>query len=219
MKTNWKAAIFDFDGTLADSMYVWSKVDEEFLHARGIPVTQEYTDAMRTMYFETAAAYTKETYGLLETPEEIMQIWLELAHREYAESVRFKPGAAALVRKLKDSGCLLAMATSNNPYLLRPCLANNQMEGVFDLICYTSEVGMNKDHPEIYLYTAEKLGVKPEDCVVFEDIIEGICSAKKAGMHTIAVYDPANEAFREELKETAEGFIESYREMLDEFPQ
>ena len=211
-----KAAIFDFDGTLAESMYVWSKVDKDFLTERNIPVTEEYTDKMRGMFFETAAAYTKNTYGLNESVEEIMQVWLDMAHDEYANNVRFKPGAAEYLRQLKNRGYLLGMATSNNPYLLMPCLANNGLEGIFDCICYTSEVGFNKSNPAIYLYTAEKLGVRPENCIVYEDIIEGIESAAGAGMSTVAVYDSMNHKYLDRIKSAADKFIKSYYELLDE---
>lgn len=209
-----KAAIFDFDGTLVDSMYVWSKVDEDFLSERGIMVTKEYTDKMRSMFFETAAVYTKETYGLSESVEEIMQIWLDMAHSEYSGNVRVKPYARQYLEKLKKSGIRLGMATSNNPYLLMPCLDNNKISGMFDCICYTSEVGVNKSNPDIYLYTAEKLGAKPGECVVFEDIIEGIKSSSSVGMKTVAVYDPANEAYTEDLKAFSDLFIYSYEEFL-----
>ena len=120
-----RAAIFDLDGTLVDSMYVWSKVDEDFLTQRGIPVTEEYTDKMRSMFFETAAAYTKDTYGLEESVEEIMQVWLDMAHYEYANNVRAKKGALEFLLSMKEKGIALGMATSNNPYLLKPCLDNN----------------------------------------------------------------------------------------------
>lgn len=209
-----KAAIFDFDGTLVDSMYVWSKVDEDFLSERGIEVTEEYTDKMRSMFFETAAVYTKETYGLSESVEEIMQTWLDMAHSEYSDNVRVKPYARQYLEKLKKSGIRLGMATSNNPYLLMPCLDNNGMSGIFDCICYTSEVGVNKSNPDIYIYAAEKLGVKPDECVVFEDIIEGIKSSSSVGMKTVAVYDPANEAYAEDLKAFSDLFIYSYEELL-----
>ncbi len=212
-----KAAIFDFDGTLADSMYVWSKVDEDFLAQRNIPVTEEYTDKMRGMFFETAAAYTKNTYGLSESVEEIMQIWLDMAHYEYANNVRFKDGAAQYLKLLKNKGYLLGMATSNNPYLLLPCLENNGLDGIFDCICYTSEVGLNKSNPAIYLYTAEKLGVRPENCIVYEDIIEGLESAKSAGMYTVAVYDISNEKYLDRIRNTADKFVKSYNQLLDEY--
>lgn len=212
-----KAAIFDFDGTLADSMYVWSKVDEDFLAQRNIPVTEEYTDKMRGMFFETAAAYTKNTYGLSESVEEIMQIWLDMAHYEYANNVRFKDGAAQYLKLLKNKGYLLGMATSNNPYLLLTCLENNGLDGIFDCICYTSEVGLNKSNPAIYLYTAEKLGVRPENCIVYEDIIEGLESAKSAGMYTVAVYDISNEKYLDRIRNTADKFVKSYNQLLDEY--
>ena len=85
-----KAAIFDFDGTLVNSMYVWEKVDRDFLSARGIEVTEEYTDNVRSMVFETAASYTKSKYKLQESTDEIMNIWLEMARNEYAKNVRAK---------------------------------------------------------------------------------------------------------------------------------
>lgn len=218
MKTDGiKAAIFDLDGTLVDSMYVWRKVDEDFLTARNIPVTDEYTDKMRTMFFETAAAYTKETYSLDESVEEIMQVWLDMAHFEYANCVRTKPGAVAFIRFLREKGMHIGMATSNNPYLLRPCLENNGMHGLFDAVCYTSEVGMNKSNPDIYIYTAEKLGVKPSECIVFEDIPEGIISSSSVGMMTAAVYDPSNEQYVDILKEKSDIFVRSYTKLIDEW--
>lgn len=210
-----KAAIFDLDGTIIDSMYVWAKVDNDFLSQRGIPVTDDYTDKMRSMFFETAAAYTKETYSLHESVEEIMQIWLDMAHFEYASHVRLKSGAKDYLHKLKDNGILLGMATSNNPYLLKPCQENNGLNGVFDIICYTSEVGSNKNNPDIYLYTAEKLGVLPSDCIVFEDIIEGIKSASSVGMKTIAVYDKANDAYLDELNLCSDKLIYDFSELLN----
>ncbi|MBR2177417.1 MAG: HAD family phosphatase [Clostridia bacterium] len=216
---NIKAAIFDLDGTLIDSMYVWEKVDVDFMMQRGIPVSKEYTDIVRSMFFETAAAYTKDKYGLDESVEEIMQTWLDMAHNEYAHHIQAKPYVVEYLKKLKEKSIILGIATSNNPYLLKPCLENNGMNGIFSCICYTSEVGLNKSSPDIYLYTAEKLGVKPEECVVFEDIIEGIKSAKSVGMKTVAVYDSSNDDYMDQIKVTADKFVETYSELLDEMDQ
>ena len=86
--TDFKAAIFDLDGTLIDSMYVWEKVDRDFLTERGIEVTDEYTEAVRGMYFESAARYTIARYGFKESIEQIIQIWLNMARYEYENNVR-----------------------------------------------------------------------------------------------------------------------------------
>ncbi len=209
-----KAAIFDLDGTIIDSMYVWEKVDRDFLTQRGIPVTAEYTEAMRGMFFETAAQYTIEKYGFRESVEEIVQIWLDMARREYEFGVKAKPFVREYLAGLKKENVKIGMATSSNPYLLEPVLKSNGLEKYFDEICYTSEVGKNKANPDIYLYTAKKLGVQPDKCVVFEDIPEGISGAGKAGMRTVAVYDKASEENIEALKKSADKFIMGFDEML-----
>lgn len=213
----WKAAIFDLDGTLIDSMYVWEKVDRDFLTERGIPVTAEYTEAVRGMYFESAARYTIEKYGLKESVEQIIQIWLNMARNEYENNVKLKPFAGELILRMRSQGMKIGMATSSNPYLLEPVLKSNGVEEMFDAVCYTSQAGRNKSFPDVYLYTAERLGVRPQDCIVFEDIIEGIKGANRAGMYTVAVFDKASEENREELERISDRYIEGFMEMVGEF--
>ncbi len=210
-----KAAIFDLDGTIIDSMYVWEKVDRDFLTQRGIPVTKEYTDTVRGMFFETAAQYTIDKYHFTESVEEIVQIWLDMARYEYEKNVKAKPMVHEYLRELKNRRIKIGMATSSNPYLLEPVLCSNALECYFDEICYTSEVGKNKAFPDIYLYTAKKLGVNPQHCVVFEDIPEGICGASKAGMKTVAVFDQASTENITTLKENADKFVMGFDELLE----
>lgn len=208
-----KAAIFDLDGTLIDSMYVWEKVDHDFLTERDIPVTQEYTDNVRCMFFETAAKYTIETYHLSESVEQIVQIWLNMARHEYEYNVKLKNGVYQYLEFLKSKNIKIGIATSSNPYLTEPVLEHNGITRFFDTVCYTSQVGKGKEFPDIYLYTSEKLGVKPSECVVFEDIAEGISSAKTAGMKTIAVYDSTSENQADILKKISDKYIIDFSEM------
>ncbi len=211
-----EAAIFDLDGTLIDSMYVWQKVDTDFLTQRGIPVTKEYTDTVRGMFFETAAEYTRSTYGLCESVEEIVQVWLDMARHEYARHVRLKPHSKEYLEHLRAGGVRIGMATSSNPYLLEPVLKNNGVLECFDAICYTSQVGRNKSFPDIYLYTAKALGVPGGSCVVFEDIPEGIDGANKAGMYTVAVYDEASREHEAYLRKAADRYIHDFSDMMGE---
>lgn len=210
-----KAAIFDLDGTLIDSMYVWEKVDHDFLTERGIPVTQEYIDNVRCMFFETAAKYTIETYNLSESIEQIVQIWLNMARHEYEFNVKLKQGVFQYLEFLKSRNVKIGIATSSNPYLTKPVLEHNGISRFFDTICYTSQVGKGKEFPDIYLYTAEKLGAKPSECVVFEDIVEGIRSAETAGMKTVAVYDSTSENQADILKKIADKYIFDFLELLE----
>lgn len=211
-----KAAIFDADGTIIDSMYVWEKIDRDFLTQRGIPVTQEYSDTVRGMFFRTAAEYTKNKYDLPESVEEIMRIWLEMARHEYEFCVRAKPYVREYLEYLRERKIQIGLATSSDPYLLEPVLKNNGLHEYFDTVCYTSEVGKNKSFPDVYVRTAQKLSVKPEECIVFEDIPEGITGADKAGMYTVAVYDKASAKDSEYLKQKAKKYIFGFSEMLGE---
>ena len=211
-----KAAIFDADGTIIDSMYVWEKVDIDFLTEHGIAVTREYSDAVRGMFFKTAAEYTKNKYGLDESVEEIMQTWLNMARREYESNVRSKPFVREYLEYLRQNDIKIGLATSSDPYLLEPVLTNNGLYEYFDTVCYTSEVGKNKRFPDVYIRTAEKLCVEPEECIVFEDIPEGIEGADKAGMYTVAVYDRASEKDMDYLRKKANKYIFDFSEMLGE---
>ena len=212
-----RAAIFDADGTIIDSMYVWEKVDRDFLTKHGIPVTQEYSDVVKGMFFRTAAEYTKNTYSLNESVEDIMQTWLDMARHEYEFNVKAKPCVKEYLDYLKKNNIRIGLATSSDPYLLEPVLKNNGLHEYFDTVCYTSEVGRNKSFPDVYIRTAERLEVSPSECMVFEDLPEGIEGADKAGMYTIAVYDRASEKNSDYLRKKAKKYIFGFAEMLGEF--
>lgn len=209
-----KAVIFDLDGTLIDSMYVWHKIDIDFLSERGFEVPEDYSQAIKTMHFETAAEYTISRFKLSESVEQIVSIWLDMAVDEYSHNVRLKDGAEELLQRLKQLGIKMGIATSSKPILAEPVLKNNGIYTYFDALCCTSQVGKDKRHPDIYLFTAEKLGVKPEECVVFEDIVDGINGARLAGMKTIAVYDEGSADDSEKLKILANKYIYSFTELL-----
>ena len=81
-----QAAVFDLDGTLLDSLGVWDDADRDFLSRRGIPLTPDYTEAVKLMHLEEAARYTKARYALSERPEEIMDEWLAFIRAAYAET-------------------------------------------------------------------------------------------------------------------------------------
>ena len=98
-----KAMIFDFDGTLADSLDVWADIDIKFAQKRGLVLPEDYFVHVSTMNFPDAAVYTKEVYGLSEAPEEIVKEWSDMAIREYSENVRLKENAAEFVRKMIDT--------------------------------------------------------------------------------------------------------------------
>lgn len=138
------AVIFDFDGTLADSMWVWDEVDRAFLAKRGIPFTDEFGEMIAVLGFELGADFAIEHFGLDESPESIIEEWKSLAEESYATHVMLKPGAFEYLRHCKEQGMPLAIATSLQRHLLEPALANNGVLDLFDAICVWRRAAMRR---------------------------------------------------------------------------
>lgn len=206
--------IFDLDGTLLDSLWVWSEVDEVFLSRRGLPILPDYAQSIAHLGFADAARYTIDRFGLDETPEQLMQEWYDLARAAYRDRVPLKPHAEEFLRKLCARGVHISAATSSEPELVLPCLNRLGITGLFENITTIHEVNGDKSSPDIYLLAAERMGVVPNQCVVFEDILRGIQSAKSAGFYTVAVEEPASALDQMEIQKTADRYIRSFAELL-----
>lgn len=210
-----KCAIFDLDGTLIDSMGIWESIDIEFLSKRGIsPVPADYMKTVAPMGFQRTAEYTIERFALNETPAALISEWTEMAHERYSNSVKLKPYAKEFLEYLKARGIKIALATATMQYLAEPALKNNGIYDMFDCISSTDAVKRGKGFPDIYLYVAERLGVKPCHCAVFEDIPDGIRGANAAGMYSVGVFDKYSLDEQETLKEISEKYINNFSELM-----
>ena len=208
------AALFDLDGTLLDSLGVWRRVDDAFFAARGLTRPEDYSRAIAGMSFSECAAYTIARFGLRESAEAVMEEWMRLSEREYAENVALKPGALSYLRMLKRAGVKLAVATANQPRLFEPTLARTGALELFDAVCTTRDVGdTGKADGALFRLAAARLGVAPEDCAVFEDVPEGIVGARAAGMRAYALWDVASRADREAVAALADGAVERFDEL------
>jgi HAD superfamily hydrolase (TIGR01509 family) len=211
---DFKGAIFDLDGTLLDSMGVWADIDVDFLARRGIDVPPDYITAVTPMGFMEAAVYTIQRFGLDEKAEDIIEEWNQMSIDAYSHKVALKPKAKEYLLSLKEKGVKLAVATALPPGLYEPALKNNGIYELFDAFSFLSEVERGKGFPDIYLIAAERLGLKPKDCIVFEDIYAGICGAKAGGFRTCGVYDSYSDYEKEKILNTADLFIESFSQLL-----
>ena len=207
-----EAAIFDVDGTLLDSMELWHNVDRRFLARRGLTYTEEYSKQMAALYYDLAARYTIELFGLDETPEQVKMEWDALARDAYLNEVTEIPGARAYLETLRRNGVRLAYATSGNDYLTVPALQAHGLYELFDACAYTKETGKDKSSPDVYLLAAERLNVKPEACVVFEDVPRCIRGAKLGGFRVVAVHAGAQDPT--ELAALADWTMKDYTEEL-----
>ncbi|MBO5166461.1 MAG: HAD family phosphatase [Lachnospiraceae bacterium] len=209
-----KAVIFDLDGTLVDSMWMWEKIDIEYLGRFGIPLPEKLQESIEGMSFSETAVYFKERFSLKDELDKIKSDWNAMACDKYRHEVPYKEGAENFLQFCKANGIKLGVATSNSRELVEHAAEALRLHSYMDCIMTACEVQRGKPAPDIYLAVADKLGVSPSDCLVFEDILPGIMAGKNAGMTTCAVADAYSEKVRTEKIALADYFIEDYSELL-----
>ncbi len=210
MLRNIKAVIFDLDGSLVDSMWLWRAIDIEYLGRFGIPLPEDLQSRIEGMSFEETAVYFKEHFPIPDPLETIKEDWNRMAWDKYMYEVPLKPGIPEFLDECRKRGILLGIATSNSRELVENVAAAHNLKNYFSCIMTGSDVKKGKPAPDIYLETASALGVSPKDCLVFEDIIPGIQAGKSAGMRVCAVEDAYSAHVREQKRQLADYYIEDY---------
>jgi HAD superfamily hydrolase (TIGR01509 family) len=205
-----KAVIFDMDGTLIDSMRVWEKIDAEFMNGRGLDVPPDYFDEVAALGFRETANYTIRRFALPDAAEDLMREWSDMAAWEYGHNVPLKPGVREYLERLAEKKIKMAVATSSPLELCAAALTNNGIMSFFDVLCTAGDVERGKEFPDIFLYAAEKLSVSPGNCLVFEDNLKGVLSARNAGMSVWGVYDDSSKDHWDEIKRAADGWTADF---------
>ena len=210
MMQNIDAVIFDMDGSLVDSMWMWRAIDVEYLGSFGIPLPEDLQSRIEGMSFAETAMYFKEHFPIPDTTEDIMDTWNRMAWDKYLHEVPLKMGITEFLRSCRERGILLGIATSNSRELVENVAKVHNLRDYFTSIITGSEVKRGKPAPEIYLAVARELGTAPSRCLVFEDIVAGIIAGKNAGMRVCAVEDEYSSHDRERKKKLADYYIEDY---------
>ena len=196
-----KAIIFDMDGTLIDSMWIWPEIDEYYVKKYNLSLPEDFHKAIEGKGYRETAQYFAEVLGVPKSVESIMKEWTTLAYRKYTEEVRLKPGADRLLAYGKEKGILFGIATSNGRELVEAVLKALHIRDYFS--------------SDVYLKVAEDLKVDPKDCLVFEDVPMGILAGKRAGMRVGAIYDAFSEKQDEEKKKLADFYIRDFLDMME----
>lgn len=215
IKNQFDAVIFDLDGTLVDSMWVWEKVDETFLGQLGIKVPSDMNKDLEGKSFTETAIYFKERFKLEMSVEEIKESWNEMGWAFYTHQVPLKRGVKEFLEQLSKQGIKMGIATSNSIELVRAVLKALDIEGYFKQIRTSCEVGKGKPFPDIYLKVAEDLQVEPSRCLIFEDIPNGVLAGKNAGMTAWCIRDRQEEKLWEEAKSLADDHVMDYHEAMN----
>lgn len=210
MLQNKKAVIFDLDGSLVDSMWMWREIDIAYLGRFGIPLPERLQADIEGMSFSETAVYFKERFALPDSLEQIKSDWNRMAWDKYTYEVPLKPGVKEFLQSCKEHHIKLGIATSNSRELVDNIAEVHGLHDVFDCIMTGCEVSKGKPAPDIYLAVAAKLGVQPSECLVFEDIIPGIMAGKNAGMQVCAVEDDYSVQDRAAKQDLADYYIDDF---------
>lgn len=204
------AVIFDLDGTVLDNEDEYGiafkkmleklgkKVDSDFPHTQGIGMEENWKKLIPKYKIKTKKS-TKEL------SKETQEVYLKMLPR-----VTLKEGVRSFIQEIKDSGVFVALATSSTWPMVEKVFDALDLEGIFDVMTTSEEVKFKKPDPEVFLLTAQKLGVDPENCLVIEDTEAGIKAAKDARMKVVAI---ARDSKHAELLKEAKKVIYDYGEL------
>lgn len=183
-----KALIFDMDGVLLDSEPFWRKSLREELAELGTQLSEQEAADTMGIRIDKVLEYRQETHGWSgKSIAEAVDSILERVVGEVRESAVLLPGVWEVIDKARESGLRIGLATSSPSRLIEAVIDALGLKEVFEVMCSAEKEEYGKPHPAIYLTTAKKLGVVPQDCLAIEDSFNGLLSAKSAQMKCIVV--------------------------------
>ena len=207
-----KAAVFDLDGVLLDSMGIWNDLGARYLRSLGVTPEEGLNEILFSMSMEQGAEYLHTHYALPQSAAEVGAVIADMLRDFYFYEVPAKDGAAALLAALTARGVKLAAATSSPREHVTRALERLGLLGYFTRLFTTAEVGVSKHEPTIYLLAAEALHAAPAETLVFEDSLYALKTAKAAGFYTIGVYDADGETDQAGLQMAADLYVRDLHE-------
>ncbi len=204
----------DIDGTLLDSMSMWHDIDIRFMDQRKLDMPEDLQMQIAGMSMYETAVYMKANFHLTDTPEELMEIWNQMAEDEYRYEIEMKPGAEEFLNLLLESNVPVACATSNSRRLVNATLEHHRVFQKLDAIVTTDEIPHGKPAPDVYLEAARILGVDAKKCIVFEDILQGIQAGIAAGATVISIDDEMSR-MQTEKQDLSYAVIQDYYDLAN----
>jgi beta-phosphoglucomutase len=183
------AVIFDMDGVLIDSEPIHREIEKKLFDELGVIVPEEVHLSYMGASGEFMYSDLKSRFELPELVGELMEKddRFRCDYFKHLEGIQLNDGVLPLLEEIKSAGLKLAVATSSSPEMVSILLNRCEISSFFDAIVTTIEAGASKPSPDVYLLAAQKIGIAPASCIVFEDSPNGISAAKSAGMFCIAI--------------------------------
>ncbi len=205
-------AIFDFDGTLFDSMHVWKGIKFKFFDIIGISMTKEDVEAFNGLYLREALLLAVERFNLKQTYEELLAQFFDYIKEQYLADTEPKNDIIEFLEKLKAKGVKMGIATATGEPALEAVLRKYGMLHYFSAIYSTYTVGASKREPKVYDVVLGELGTDKNSTWVFEDALYAATTAKANGYKVVGIYDKS-EPDACGLKELVDIYIHNYSEI------
>lgn len=202
-----RGAIFDVDGTLLDSMFIWDTIGESYLRSIGYESKENLNEVFKNMSLRQVACYYQSEYGVTLSIEEIMDGVNAMLEQCYRYEAPLKPGVNQLLAQLSENGIRMCIATATDRYLVEAALERCGVRAYFGEIFTCNEVGHGKDEPHIFEAALRFLGTEKAETVVFDDALYAVRTAKSAGFPVAAVYD-SHEKNQVEIRALSDFYLE-----------
>jgi HAD superfamily hydrolase (TIGR01509 family) len=212
MKMEITGAIFDFDGSLFDSMHVWRGYKNKFFESIGITLTPDDELAFKGLFLSETFLVAIERFNLKCTYEELLEELFEYIKSRYMVETEPKNDIIPFLEKLKAKGVKMGIATATGEPALKAVMEKFGMLHYFSAIYSTYTVGASKRVPKVYDVVLEELGTDKETTWVFEDALYAATTAKENGYNVVGIYDKS-EPKQDELKEIVDVYINNYSEL------
>lgn len=209
---NITGAIFDFDGTLFDSMHVWKGYKDNFFNHLGIELTEADKEAFKGLFLRETFLLAIERFKLDKTYEELLAHLFDYIKSRYMVETEPKNDIIEFLEKLKAKGIKMGIATATGEPALEAVMEKFNMLHYFSAIYSTYTVGASKTEPKVYDVVLGELGTDKETTWVFEDALYAAKTAKQNGYNVVGIYDKS-EPNQEELKKTVDIYIHNYKEL------
>lgn len=206
-----EGAIFDMDGTLLDSMYIWETYGSDYLKECGVQPRTGVDEITVAMSLQHTAQYLKREYGLTKTEEAIVKEINRMVENQYFRVVQPKPGIPKTLKRLHEKGVRMAVATATDRYQVEAALERCGLLKYFSGIFTGPEHG-SKNEPEIFETALLHLGTKREKTAVFDDALYALRTAKTAGFPVVAIYDRSQKKTETVIRSVADMYLESFEE-------
>lgn len=207
--------IFDFDGTLVDSMPSWAEKVLNILRECGVAYPSDIINTVTPLGDRGTAEYFRDALGVPLSLEEMFARMDAFALPKYRDEIGIKDGVREYLARLKAAGCTLHVLTASPHKMVDPCLRRLGIFDWFDNVWSTDDFGMVKSDTAIYRAAAERIGVDVSDAVFFDDNLTAIRTARAAGMHAVGVYDASSDALAEQIRGAADRYVYSLEELPD----